>query len=567
MKTYLLTLMCLPLFLLANTTDKEIFVPSEVTKATVFLRGAQVFRNINVTIPKGQQTVVFEDVESQLNTSSIQVSGLGDFLIMDMKVRKRYVPAPKPDSIPRLIKLLNRKVDTQSRVTFDRDYLSKQAATLNQERALIVNSPLIKGTALGDSLELLKNTAKYLRKQLFELDSLLIVNSKEQRVVGLTLNRLQQEINELNLLIQQNRNGINATRLVNDIVVKVVSEKTLKANLELSYLISNASWYPEYDIKASAISQPLKLTYKARVNQQTGKDWNNVDLTFSTNDPIDGKTKPILVPWNLSFYVPQPMQVRGGRADKSNVYLDGVSLQEVTIQAESVDEDEFFKANTAPPVPAQNAGSVTVESQQLVNTEFKLDIPYSVPSNNEQNYLMLKEYDLPATYSYIAVPKRNKFAYLMASVGDWKDIHLLPSSANLYYGGTYIGRAFIDPNTFTDSLRIGLGQDKKVIVERCLKTDETKNETFTGYRVRTFDFEYKVSHQGKQAIPLIIEDQIPISRLEEIEIKLVDGTKKPELNEEKGFTHWRLTLKPGEKEEWRSGFSIRYPKDKQLAGL
>ncbi|WP_415223145.1 DUF4139 domain-containing protein [Psychroserpens sp.] len=46
--------------------------------------------------------------------------------------------------------------------------------------------------------------------------------------------------------------------------------------------VSEAGWFPIYDIKADKINEPLQLSYKAQVYQNTGTDWNDIKLTLST---------------------------------------------------------------------------------------------------------------------------------------------------------------------------------------------------------------------------------------------------------------------------------------------
>ena len=61
-----------------------------------------------------------------------------------------------------------------------------------------------------------------------------------------------------------------------EIWVKIDAGKAVRADLEISYLVGNASWFPTYDIRAKNISEPVQLFYKANVRQDTKEDWKNV---------------------------------------------------------------------------------------------------------------------------------------------------------------------------------------------------------------------------------------------------------------------------------------------------
>jgi len=73
-------------------------------------------------------------------------------------------------------------------------------------------------------------------------------------------------------------------------------------NFRISYFTSNAGWSPTYDVRVSDIGQPVDLSYKANVYQQTGIDWNNVTLSISSAQPMAVQTYPLfsLFTWALN---------------------------------------------------------------------------------------------------------------------------------------------------------------------------------------------------------------------------------------------------------------------------
>ncbi|MTI19510.1 DUF4139 domain-containing protein, partial [Fulvivirga sp. RKSG066] len=61
-------------------------------------------------------------------------------------------------------------------------------------------------------------------------------------------------------------------------------------------------------------------------------------------------------------------------------------------------------------VKAPTISTTVIENQTTV--EFEIDEPYSIKSNGEALTVELKEYEVPATYEYFAVPKIDKDAFL-----------------------------------------------------------------------------------------------------------------------------------------------------------
>ena len=97
----------------ANANDKK--VKSKIKSVTVFQRGAQIFRTASVSLKKGHQLIVFSNLSTGINSSSIQVNGKGDFTIMSVTHQINYLKEIKKnkriDIINDSIKLLNKKIE------------------------------------------------------------------------------------------------------------------------------------------------------------------------------------------------------------------------------------------------------------------------------------------------------------------------------------------------------------------------------------------------------------------------------------------------------------------------
>ena len=84
-----------------------------------------------------------------------------------------------------------------------------------------------------------------------------------------------------------------------EITIKFDSPIAMDINLQLNYIINDAGWVPNYDIKSAALDT-LKTTYKANVYQKSGQDWNT-KITLSTEMPYTNVVKPNLNAYYLNF--------------------------------------------------------------------------------------------------------------------------------------------------------------------------------------------------------------------------------------------------------------------------
>jgi hypothetical protein len=86
-----------------------------------------------------------------------------------------------------------------------------------------------------------------------------------------------------------------------EIIVTIDAKKNVHASFNISYIVSNAGWYPGYDIRVKTIDDPVTLIYRAIIHQNTYEDWNNIKLILSSADPTEETTFQELKPYLLSY--------------------------------------------------------------------------------------------------------------------------------------------------------------------------------------------------------------------------------------------------------------------------
>jgi hypothetical protein len=82
------------------------------------------------------------------------------------------------------------------------------------------------------------------------------------------------------------------------------------ARLLLSYEVSNARWYPSYDIQLTPARNEVSIAFAGLVGQETGEDWTESLLTLSTATPAESSELPKLTAWRIGTserFVPTPV--------------------------------------------------------------------------------------------------------------------------------------------------------------------------------------------------------------------------------------------------------------------
>jgi hypothetical protein len=203
---------------------------------------------------------------------------------------------------------------------------------------------------------------------------------------------------------------------------------------------------------------------------------------------------------------------------------------------------------------------ILAEKLQQTTQSYEIEQPYTIPTDNKDYTVEIKESTIPATYRYIATPKLDKDAFLTADITNWEQYNLLSGTANLFFEGTYIGNTTLNLNTADDTLHFSLGRDKNVIVTRTKQKDFTSRGFLSGKKTDSRAYEITIRNKKRLPINITIEDQIPLSTNKEIEIEN-QTTPTAQINETTGKTTWKLEIKPTEEKKLKIQYSVKYPKE------
>lgn len=110
---------------------------------------------------------------------------------------------------------------------------------------------------------------------------------KEIEAIKDKMKNLDDEIDLIKNQIQ-NRTNTGSQRWVTNVFAKLSNPKA-KGQLQLTYFIPKAKWFPIYDIRADLDLKKgranIKLISAGLLEQHTGENWEDVNMTLSTLDP------------------------------------------------------------------------------------------------------------------------------------------------------------------------------------------------------------------------------------------------------------------------------------------
>lgn len=609
-------------------TEKN--VESAIKDVTLYQQGVLVSRTARSIIPKGKSTLIFSGLSSKIDTKSIQAKISNGGTIVSVTHNIDYLNKNKVSKEVSVLEQNRKRIEDSLKI------LKSFKTVYYNEREMILSNKSIGGKN-GVNVTDLQTAATFFRNRLSEIETKLNLIDRRTYQLRLSMMNIAKQLAELNAQLDMPSS-----------VVKVVvsSEKQMEGNVKLEYIIDEAGWTPNYDVRIKDVDSPLSLTYKAKVFQNTGEEWKDVNMTLSTGNPSISNYKPVLNTYYLTFnnyyrapsnlrtsavkpvagtvtgivtdaetgesipgvtivdketskgtstdangqykidmtkgvgtllysfigFEGQQQNVRAGSTMNVSLKPSDVKLEEVIVTGYGIRKDDISKkemnssmvgsATAVKSLKKKEQVPLSIEKQQTA-TEFKIDVPYSIPSDNQSYDVSMVEYEVPAQYSYSAVPKLSTDAFLMAQVADWTKYNLLSGNANLFFKGVFQGETYLDLTSVEDTLSLSIGRDKDIVIMREIQNDFASKNFVGSSKKELKAWNITVKNNKETPVSICIEDQYPISKLDEIKVEVLEqsGAKA---DTDSGKLMWKLPLAPKEKKMLQLRYSVKYPQGKKV---
>ncbi|MEQ5573006.1 mucoidy inhibitor MuiA family protein [Providencia huaxiensis] len=507
----------------------------KLNHATVFLRGAELDNTVTLSLNKGTNSVILTNIASNIDPRTLSIDlEQDDVVIRSVNIQNIATEANYPMAIAELLD--------------QKKQLSQQIETLNiaikvgEEQLNLLKDHRFFGENTAKTLEESAQKLNFIRQQMSNI-------LQEQQKNQLELVELQEKATLLQAKIDEKMPSSIGEQT--QIVLSIDAQKPVTAELQISYLTPDAAWSPSYDIRSLNSQSPIVLTYKADIVQNTGIDWDKVNLTLSTINPSKNITPSVLQPWRLSVYDNNAQIARQARMKMPAAPI-------AMYEESSVSEKKTINSGVSDFVTTSNNG---------VNLNYQIALPYSLKSTIKPNSLTIKQQDIDVKYKYTATPKLTEEVFLQANIEDWQSLNLLNGNANVYYGNTYVGNFIVNANQLVDTLSVPFGVDKSIQVSRESNEKMKKKPSFMGSTIQqTESYLVKVKNMHTKPIELTVYDQIPVSEDSDIKVSAIED-KNAVTNKSTGEITWDIALEPNEEKQISFSYSLSYPKDKQILGL
>ncbi len=246
----------------------------------------------------------------------------------------------------------------------------------------------------------------------------------------------------------------------------------------------------------------------------------------------------------------QSYNIRGSRGGNSDVYIDGIKVR----GSGSLPQLSADQVNLKTP-PSYISTSLKTA---VLNYEYKINTPYTIPSNGEIYTVQFKQELKPVTYEFQLVPRLSKDGYLVALLSDWDELNLVSGEVQIFYQGTFQGKSFLDTDVLTDTMEISLGRDKGIVVSRISDKENLKWFNLGKTSKEQVAWTIEVFNSKPQEVRVVVKDQFPFSDHSQIKIELQEAPGAKVI-QNKGILIWSEKLQPGEKVKYKYTYTLEYP--------
>jgi uncharacterized protein (TIGR02231 family) len=529
-------------------------VETQIIAATVYTSQALVTRRGAVELKIEDKILIINHLPVTIVADSFRVSGSGRISVrlLGVSLEKTYTSEPVAARVAQLTQHIEELESEMSYLRSQLDGLALQSRFIEGLREK-TEEPFAQSISRRNlSLSETMDFVNFIGSQYTEYGIATRDCNNRKNEIEKELTALRQQLQQI-----QTPHPKESFKLV----IPIETTESGEFDLEVSYVVQDASWTPLYDLRVNTNNSIIHLGYFAEVTQNTGEDWDNVVLTLSTAKPGLGTLPPKPEPWYIgvqefnysrrlraehAFSAPVPMVVRAASGQDEDDYDGQKEIATSIIEAETVTAEVVQE------------GSVVL---------FEISRNTSIPSDCAAHKTTIFNDEFSCQFEYVAMPRLVSFAYLQAKVKNpTNGATLLPGKANIFRNNTFVGTTQLENIAPGQEFTVNLGIDEGLKIKRELVERQVDKKLIGNDRKITYAYRLIVTNLLDREAKLKLIEQIPKSRHEQIKVKLIRSNPQIQVGE-MGILEWVLGLAPQGKQELFYQFAVEHPANFNIVGL
>jgi uncharacterized protein (TIGR02231 family) len=498
-----------------------VLVDLPVTKVTLLEDRAQVVRKGRVNLAAGRTRLAVADVAPVLQDVSLRGEAEGA-RVVDTRARRamRIQREDKPEALA----ALEEKIDALARTFHD---AGEDRGRLEGRRQTLLEM-VIRGLH-----EIPEDAGWGVVAHQTWHDTLegLFTKSQELDESALELFSRQQDLAEdiKRLVAERSSKDRPDARFGCRLELDVDAEKAGESEVTVEYVVPAALWRPMHRARLLEAEAPggestLEVKSLAAVWQNTGEDWNDVELWFSTARSSLGHEPPKLADDLLT-----------ARRKNEKVVI---ARREVKVQRGSLGSGGG--GSTPAPAGIELPG---VDDGGDVQT-LKAPARATLPSDGRPNLIPLFEFKGPAVVERVTTAEIDGKVFIRARAEHTGERPLLAGPVELIRRSGTVGWSkvlFVAPG---ERFELGFGPDHGLRVTRKVGFSE-KIDEIDHWQHKVTAIQLFISNLSGSERTVEVKERIPVSEIEHVRVAVLEEqtAPMPEVDED-GFCTWQVTV-PG----------------------
>lgn len=530
--------------LLYSTTSvlaADLTADLHVDRVTVYREGAIVTRTGQVEIPAGTHRLVIRGLPATIDAKALQVAVASPSVTLGSieveKINEGKFASEAEREFRRRIEETN---DQRQVVQDDAATAQLQLKLLESLATNPAGSPTratVDAANLGTVLTTMSTSSGAARRRVRE-------SAQQLRTLDRTLEKLKADLAKVATQSKQStqvRTSVEAAAPTTSIV-------------SVSYTIADAGWEWIYEARLDTKQKRITLERQGQVQQGSGEDWKDVEVTLTTAIPSDDVATPVVGPLFLSLQDPLPLRTR-------------VTAPRMTAAL----------AEAPPPAAAEpDLREVVVTGGKRAARELSTDFlaEYRIPSrttllaDRAPRLYPISNDTFDVTLIARVVPSASRAAHLEATFKYERDVPIESGSLQLYRDGAFVGEAETAVFLPGADVRMPFGADERI---RVAAHDEQAQSAQRGVISRQLIKEtrrrFDITNYHSTAVAVEIIDRVPVSKHSDVHVEILKGATEPsskDIDGKAGVLMWKFIAEPQKLVSIRHFYSVQYPRDRRL---
>lgn len=519
-------------------------VKGVVDAVTVYRGQALVTREVPIAAREGTFEIVVTDLPARVIPSSLHADSPDGVQVRSVRYRTRPIAHDVREDVRKLDDALAAAADRLVALARRGEVITENKAYLTSLTAFVAptaQTELTRGVLNAQTLEQLST---YITGEREKLSTQELERAREAQ-------KVEAEIAKLNA---EKATITNGSHKVLQEAVLIVSGAEKGGEVKLHYLVDGATWEPSYTARADR--GEMTLEYYAAIEQISGEDWGDVQMTLSTATPTLMASAPKLTAMKVSLSQQAAeaamMQAQSGyfgakaelarRQDEVNSRRNlamaaapagdvagGMTVHMIRSETDAKLNESALSMQVLDLVAGARddaggggrGGEAKDARREGLSITYALRDRTQLPSRADRQLVQIAAMPMKATFAKVATPVLTSFVYDEAKMTNDSQMVLLAGPLTAYNAGAFVGSSDLPTVLVGESFVVGLGIDSSLRATRELvsRTEEIQG----GNRVVVITYRLGIENFASGPAMVRVFDRLPMSADDQVRVTLANG--------------------------------------------